>query len=481
MNPDPKKDVRVRFAPSPTGPFSIGNARTALFNWLYTRHHEGKFLVRIEDTDKKRSKKEYEKEMFKSLEWLGLNWDEEPVYQSQRTDVYRKYLEKLIEEGNAFYCFCSEEELEADRQAKISQGLPPTYSGRCRNLGKDEVKKRLERGDKWTIRFKMPDSEIEFNDLVRGRVSFKGSLIGDFVIAKDFDSPLYNFVVVIDDNEMNITHVIRGEDHISNTPKQIAIMQSLGFTPPKYIHLPLILGPGGEKLSKRHLGKSFLEFGTEGYLPEAMANFLLLMGWHPEEDREVVTMEEAIKEFDVKKIQKSGAVYSEDKLLWYNSKYIQSIKLGKLVEYLSDFVPPEWLDNKEFFERVVSVERERIKKLTDFRETADLFFEMPNYEADMLVWKDKRSESLGNLKKIHEYVESLSEDTFDQENLEKYLLDLSRESGGKGEVFWPFRVAMSGKKASPGGLEIAEVIGFRKTKERLKLAVDKADSLYMLD
>jgi glutamyl/glutaminyl-tRNA synthetase len=183
----------------------------------------------------------------------------------------------------------------------------------------------------------------------------------------------------------------------------------------------------------------------------------------------------------VKKIQKSGAVYSEDKLLWYNSKYIQSIKLGKLVEYLSDFVPPEWLDNKEFFEKVVSVERERIKKLTDFRETADLFFEMPNYEADMLVWKDKRSESLGNLKKIHEYVESLSEDTFDQENLEKYLLDLSRESGGKGEVFWPFRVAMSGKKASPGGLEIAEVIGFRKTKERLKLAVDKADSLYMLD
>ncbi len=480
MNPEPKK-VRVRFAPSPTGPFSIGNARTALFNWLYARHHAGKFLVRIEDTDRERSKKEYEKQIFESLEWLGLHWDEEPVYQSERIGIYRKYLEKLLEEGHAFYCFCTEEELEADRQAKISQGLSPTYSGRCRNLSENQVKERFDRGEKWVIRFKMPDEEIEFNDLVRGKISFKGSHVGDFVIAKDFDSPLYNFAVVVDDYEMEVTHVIRGEDHISNTPKQIAIMEALGIPPLKYAHLPLILGPDGEKLSKRHLDKSFLDYRSEGYLPEAMANFLALMGWHPEKDREVVSLKEAIEEFDVKRIQKSGAVYSEDKLDWYNAHCIREMPAEELADYLEDFIPPAWLEDREFLKRVVDLEKERMKKLIDFEGLADFFFELPDYKTETLVWKDNWSESLGNLRKIYEHVEGLSEKDFNRENLEKYLLNLSEESGGKGEVYWPFRVALSGKKASPGGLEIARVLGREETERRLRLAVQNAEGLYMLD
>ncbi len=471
----------MRFAPSPTGPFSIGNVRTALFNWLYARHCGGKFFLRIEDTDKERSKKEYEKQIFEGLEWLGLNWDNEPVYQSKRTEIYGKYLRKLLDNGHAFYCFCSEEELEADRQAKISQGLPPTYSGRCRNMSEDEVKRRMDGGEKWTIRFRMPDSEIEFSDLVRGKISFKGSLVGDFLIAKDLESPLYNFAVVIDDHEMGITHVIRGEDHISNTPRQIAIAEALGFPSFKYAHLPLILSHEGGKLSKRHLSKSLLDYRDEGYIPEAMVNFLALLGWHPKEDREVVTIDEAVREFDAKRIQKSGAAYSEEKLGWYNSQYIKRLPAGKVAGYLEGFVPSEWFKDGDFLRKVVDVEKERMKKLTDFAELAGFFFELPDYSAEMLVWKNNRSESFGNLRKMREYVAGIDDKGFSREKLENHLMELCNESGGKGEVFWPFRVALSGEKSSPGGLEIAEILGREETERRLGLAVEKAEGIQMLD
>lgn len=481
MNPEPNKDVRVRFAPSPTGPFSIGNVRTALFNWLYARHNGGKFLLRIEDTDKERSEKKYERQIFEGLTWLGLNWDEEPVYQSKRTEVYKKHLEKLVDGGHAFYCFCSEDELEADRQAKISQGLPPTYSGKCRNLSEEEAKKKMDGGEEWTIRFRMPDSEIEFNDMIRGKISFKGSLVGDFLIAKDFETPLYNFAVVVDDHEMGITHVIRGEDHTSNTPRQIAIAEALGFSSFKYAHLPLILSPGGGKLSKRHLAKSLLDYRDEGYVPEAMLNFLALLGWHPKEDRELVTMEEAVKEFDVKRIQKSGAAYSEDKLEWYNSQYIKKLPSGKLIEYLEGFVPPEWLRDAEFLKKVLGLEKERMRRLTDLEKLAGFFFELPDYSAEELVWKNNRSDSFGNLKRTYEYVADLKDSDFTRDNLERHLAELSEGSGGKGEVYWPFRVALSGEKSSPGGLEIAEVLGREETERRLKLACEKAEGLQMLD
>jgi len=481
MTSNSKKEVRVRFAPSPTGPFSIGNARTALFNWLYARHRKGKFLLRIEDTDEKRSKKEYEELILDGLNWLDFDWDEEVVHQSERKEIYKKYLKKLVDEGKAFRCFCSEEELEADKEAKLSQGLPPTYSGRCRNLSDEEVKKRIKDGEDYVIRFRMPGAKISFRDLVRGKVEFNGELIGDFIIAKDFENPLYNFAVVVDDEAMDVSHVIRGEDHISNTPKQIAIQKALGFNEVKYAHLPLILAPGGKKLSKRDLKKSLMDYKSEGYIPEAMFNFLALMGWHPKEDRELVSREEAIDEFSLKRVQKSGAGYDETKLEWYNSHYIQNLPAEKIVSYLSDFIPSTWGDKPKLLKKAVEAEQERMKRLTDFKELADFFFELPDYNADMLIWKENRAESMKSLKKVYNFVKNLNEDEFNKEKVEKFLLDLSDEFGGKGEVFWPFRVALSGKKASPGGLDILEVLGKDESERSLKKAVEKSEGLHMLD
>jgi len=481
MNPEPKKEIRVRFAPSPTGPFSIGNARTALFNWLYVCHNDGKFLLRIEDTDKKRSREEYKEQILESLKWLGIEWSEKIEYQSKRLDIYKKYLKKLLAEDKIFYCFCSEEELEADRQAKLSQGLPPGYSGRCRNLSESEVKRRINKGDNWVLRFKMPNIEIEFQDLIRSKVSFKGELIGDFVVAKDFESPLYNFAVVVDDYDMKVTHVIRGEDHISNTPRQIALQEALGFEKPKYAHLPLILEPGGKKLSKRYLKKSFLDYKAEGYVPEAMINFITLLGWHPEKDREVITIEEAIEEFTLSRVQKSGAVLNENKLDWYNSYYIRNMPIKKLINYLKDFIPKDWIKNEAFLEKVVEVERERMRNLADFKNLADFFFKLPEYQADLLIWKDKREVSVESLKRVLKFLESLSEEEFVREKIEPFFLKLAEENGGKGEVFWPFRVALSGKKASPGGLEILSVLGKWESLERIRKAIEKAEGLKMLD
>jgi len=260
-NPQSQKKIRTRFAPSPTGNLHIGGARTALFNWLFSKQHKGKFILRIDDTDTERSKQEYEKNIIDGLKWLGLNWDEGPdvegdygpYRQSERGEIYKKYLQKLLDENKAYYCFCSKEELEADRQAMLSQGIAPKYSGKCRHLFKEESEKRLARWEEGVIRFKVPEHEVEFVDLIRGKIKFNSALIGDLVIAKNLDAPLFNFAGIIDDCEMKISHVIRGEDHLPNTPKQILMAEALGFEPPKYAHLPLILAPDRSKLSKRYM------------------------------------------------------------------------------------------------------------------------------------------------------------------------------------------------------------------------------------
>ena len=366
--------VRVRFAPSPTGPFSLGNARTALFNWLFARHEGGQFLLRIEDTDKERSKKEYEDILLAGLKWLGLEPDEAPWRQSERTSIYRKYLERLLDGGQAYYCFCTEDELEAERQARLSQGLAPKYGGRCRSIPAAEAKKRAEK-EPAVVRFRMPEKEAGFTDLVRGRVDFDLGLFGDIVIAKDLNSPLYNFAVVVDDYEMAITHVIRGEDHLSNTPKQMAIAEALGIEPPHYAHLPLILGPDHKKLSKRYLETSLLDYRDKGYLREAMLNFMVLMGWHPEEDREVVSEREMIAEFDFKRVSKAGAVYDPAKLEWLNAHYLKQMAPADLVAAARPFVPEDWHKDESFLGKVLMAEKERAKHLTDFKDLGGFFFD----------------------------------------------------------------------------------------------------------
>lgn len=466
--------VRTRFAPSPTGPFSLGNARTALFAWLFARHEGGKFLLRIEDTDKERSKKEYEKDMLECLKWIGLDWDEDLFRQSERTEIYKANLKKLLDEKKAYYCFCSVDELEAERQAQMSQGLAPKYGGRCRAIPLEEAEARSKK-EPSVIRFKMPGSVVSFTDLIRGRVSFDTNLMGDVVIAKDLGTPLYNFAVVIDDNDMAITHVIRGEDHISNTPKQIAIIEALGLNQPHYAHLPLILGPDHKKLSKRYLDTSFSDYKQKGYLASAVINFMALMGWHPEKDREILSREEIIAEFSFKRVQKSGAVFSPEKLDWLNAHYIKNSPLDEFVESLAGFIPKEWTKNKKLLGKAAAVERERMKKLSDFENLAGFFFELPEYSKELLIWKGTPDAAiLDNLRFTLDVILKIPPGEFDKETIEKYIMTVA-EKRGRGEIFWPLRVALSGQEASPGPAEILEIIGQDEAEKRINIAIGKLE------
>lgn len=464
--------VRVRFAPSPTGPFSVGNARTALYNWLFVRHEGGEFLLRIEDTDKERSKKEYEEDILSGLEWLGLDWDnEEIIRQSERGKVYEEAISKLLDAGRAYYCFCTPEELEAERQAQMSQGLPPKYGGTCRHLSKEEASKKLSAMPA-VIRFTMPLREVEFEDLIRGKVRVDTALIGDIVIARNLREPLYNFSVVVDDAAMNITHVIRGEDHLSNTPKQMMIAEALGFTPPQYAHLPLILGPDKKKLSKRNLEGSLNDYRREGYLPEAVLNFLVLLGWHPAKDREVLTRNEMIAEFSLKRVQKGGAVMNEEKLDWLNREHLRTMPLDALTERLALFMPPEWRKRAAFLKKVIMVERSRMRTLQEFRELAGPFFELAEYPAALLIWKETTRESaVKNLEDVEGLISATPESNLTVAALEPQLFEMANRNG-RGEMLWPLRVALSGREASPGPLELMEVLGKGESLRRIRHALD---------
>lgn len=461
-----KKEIRVRIAPSPTGPLHLGTARTALFNWLFAKNQGGTFVLRIEDTDLERSDPKYEKDIIDNLKWLGLNWDEGPYRQSDRLDIYEKYMKKLLAEDRAYYCFCTKETLEAERQAMLSQGLPPRYGGCCRNNREPDSSRPS------VIRFRMPETEVVFNDLIRGKVKFNTSLIGDIVIAKDLRTPLYNLAVVIDDFEMKISHVIRGEDHISNTPKQIMLQKALGFDEPIYAHLPLILSVDRRKLSKRYLETSVNDYRNEGYLPEAIMNFMALLGWHPEEDnREVFGLKELAGEFNLKRIQKGGAVFNLEKLDWLNSQYIMRLEPEELAVRLEkeNLIPQTWLKNREFLIKVIRVERERMKKLTDFPKLVSFFFELPDYPANLLIWdKAPKENILNNLQSILPLVEDFT-------RVNDKIMALT-EGRSRGEVLWPLRVALSGQVASPGPFEIMETLGREESLERIKIAIKKLNN-----
>ncbi len=464
--------IKVRFAPSPTGPFSVGNARTALFNWLFAKHEGGEFLLRIEDTDKERSEKKFEDDIIHGLEWLGLTSNGEIIRQSERSEIYKTYLNKLLEGGLAYWCFCTTEELEIERQAQLSQGLAPKYSGRCRGISHEEAQKRLQ-NETAVIRFKMPEKTISFHDIVRGKVEFKTALIGDIIIAKNLKEPLYNFTAAIDDFEMKITHVIRGEDHISNTPKQIALQEALGFNHPHYAHLPLILGPDRKKLSKRFLEHSLLDYKNAGYLPQALMNFLVLLGWHPEEDKEILGIGEMIKEFNLKRVQKGGAIMNSEKLEWLNAHYIKTLPTNELFEYLKPFIPAFWLNQETMIKKIVEVEKIRLKRLTDFPKQTSFFFMLSDYPKDLLNWKEtENSVTLANLKKISEIVKKIPTDEFLKEGIEKNIMALTKEKG-RGEVLWPLRVALSGEEASPGPIELIDILGKDETVARIEIAIKK--------
>ncbi len=428
-------EIRTRYAPSPTGPFHLGGARTALFNLLFAKPPAGKFILRIEDTDKARSLEQYEKSITNGLSWLGINWGE--FYrQSERIEIHKKYLKKLIDSGNAY-------------------------------LSKESKGERSE-----VIRFKNPKKRVEFEDIVRGKIEFDTSDLGDFVVAKSLDEPLYHLAVVVDDAEMKISHVIRGEDHISNTPRQILLQSALTFPQPIYAHLPLILGPDRSKLSKRHSAESVEEYKNQGYLPEALYNFLALLGWHPEGDKEVMSKDELFKSFSLERVGKAGAIFDNKKMDWMNGEYIREKDNKALLEIASPFLPIEFFESGLDNEKIIALEKPRLKKLSELPNKVQYFYEAPKYDKNLLVWKQMvTSEVLEALNKIKKLVEDVSAGGFDKERLESIFLKAIGE-GDKGRILWPFRVALTGRKVSPGPFEIAEILGKEESLRRIDFALN---------
>lgn len=510
--------VRTRIAPSPTGLLHVGNARTALFNWLFARKEGGVFIVRVEDTDLERSKPEFEADALLNFEWLGLDWDEGPVLparqdwppsvsegeakpsanperqragertdpiesasdeigdygpyrQSRRGEIYKRYLEELYEEGRLYHCFCTREELEAMRQSQLARGEAPRYIGRCRELSPHEATERTSRGVPWVLRFKVPDRKVVVHDLVRGQVEFDTSLTGDAVVAKDFTHPVFHFAVVVDDFTMEISHVIRGEDHLSNTPLHMLLQEALGFTTPQYAHLPLLLGSDRTKLSKRHGATAVTEYREAGYLPEAMMNFLALLGWHPHDDREVLLPGELVQQFSLKDVQKSAAIFNGEKLRWLNSEYMKNMAPEELAERIDGLPVGERFD-KIYIAHAIKTVQTRAKTLQEVRESIDFYFNEPDYSPELLAWKQMNGQETGeSLERARSILDGIKEDSFTETFLESALLAEAAKSGDRGKLLWPLRVALSGQKASPSPFEIAAVLGKQKTLERIEKAI----------
>jgi len=447
--------IKVRLAPSPTGFLHIGTGQSALYNWLYAKKLGGKFYLRIEDTDRERSIKEYEQSILDALNWLKLDWEGGVIHQSDRTQLYRTSLEKLLSEGKAFYCHHSQEELEAERQRQEFEKQPPRHECSHKNLP-------LGKEGGGIIRLVVDDKsarKIIFDDVIRGPIEFKASLLGDFSIARTVSEPLYNFAAVVDDSEMEISHVIRGEDHISNTPKQILVYEALGKTPPLFAHLPLILGADRSKLSKRHGAVALIDYKKD-YLPEAIVNFLGGLGFTFSKD--VLLREEMVQEFDLSKIHKSGAVFDTKKLNWINCQYIKHLSPDEFrkvsgIQEISDLAVP--------------LITERLEKLSDAQGFSYLWQE-PVYEKELLKWKDSSlddaAKSLGESLVAIEKLETITD-----ESLRNELEKLSVSVGNKGLVYWPLRVALAGKEKSPDPIQLAVVLGKEEAIKRVKIAIQK--------
>ncbi len=489
--------LRVRFAPSPTGLLHIGSARTALFNWLFARAHGGSYILRIEDTDKERSRKDYEQNILESFKWLGLDWDEGPekqgLYgpyrQSERTALYKKYIEQLLDQDKAYRCFCTKEELEAQSREMESRGEAPRYRGTCSHLPQKQIETNIAGGKPFIIRLRMPNKKLTFEDMIRGKISFDMALTGDIAIAKGEEDPLWIFVVTIDDYEMKISHVIRAEEHLSNTPKQIVLQELLGFPIPFYAHLPMILAPDRAKLSKRHGATSIQEYKDAGYLPEAIINFIALLGWHPSGDKELFTLDELAKEFSIARVQKAGAVFNVKRLDWLNNHYLRKKTPSELAALALPFyektetlrrAADETYANSDgsdsfdaaYVEKALALATERAQKLADFPELTGFFFLVPPYEAKLLQWRAMQPEHVREqLSRIMRTLESIDNQSFTQDILAERVSGLY--GADRGEILWPLRVALSGKQFSPGPFEIAEILGKDRVLKRIKQAIQK--------
>ena len=470
---EPMGNVRVRFAPSPTGYLHIGGVRTALFNWLFARHHQGTFILRIEDTDQGRSTEEAIQAILEGMKWVGLDWDEGPFRQTERMDLYRQHATQLFEQGKAYWCVCTADELEARRKEALAKGQSQKYDGRCRAKGVAKP------GGEAALRFKAPqDGETVIDDLVKGRVVFDNTMLDDLIILRSNGYPTYNFSVVVDDALMGITHVIRGDDHLTNTPRQIPMFQALGLAVPKFGHLPMILGSDKARLSKRHGATSVLAYRDMGYLPEAVINYLVRLGWS-HGDQEIFTRQELIEQFDFKHVQSSAAVFNPEKMLWVNEQYLMHGEPGQIVRLLVPWleqaglkeevkaVTPEWLA------KLVVMVRERTKTLVDM-----VVWATPYFGRDVAMDEEAAKKFLTPaiaplLAKLSARCEA--QPRFEKEPLEATFKQFVEAEGMKmGQLAQPVRVALTGRTASPGLFDVMELLGRERTLARLKKGVERA-------
>lgn len=482
-----EKKLKVRFAPSPTGPFHIGGARSALFNWLVARHADGTFLVRIEDTDLKRSTKESEENIKDSLKWLGMNWDEGidvggphgPYRQTERLDLYKKEVQRLLDEGKAYYCYCSAEELEKSRKAQLDAGKTPIYDEHCRHLTEEEKAKYEAEGRKPVVRLNVrKDGVFAFDDMVRGHVEFQAAGVGDFIIMKSDGIPVYNFAVVIDDAFMEVTHVIRAEEHLSNTPRQLAIYEALGYKPPKFGHISLILGEDHKKMSKRHGATSVTEYRNMGYLPEAVVNYLALLGWTPKGEQEIFTEEELIKQFSMKRVSSNDAVFDINKLNWINFQYMKKLDADQLYDLIFPFLVKAGYveesvteEKKDWLKKVIWFMKDHIYFAGQAAEELKFFFEDMPALTDEAILSIMKAETSGKLLKA--FIEDLKAlETFDQAAIKKCFNACMKAQGIKGKAAYePTRIALTGVTQGPGMFEMMELFGREKTMDRLEAAL----------
>jgi glutamyl-tRNA synthetase len=470
------ENVRVRFAPSPTGKLHIGSMRTALFNWLFARHHGGKFILRIEDTDRTRFVDGATENIIEALQWYGLDFDEGPIFQSERTEVYKKCAAELVKQGSAYYCFCSHERLEELRQVQIANKQAPKYDGHCRNLDKAEVDRQIKSGEPYVIRLKIPaGGQTEFDDIIRGRVSFENKDIDDQVLIKSDGFPTYHLANVVDDHDENITHVIRAEEWLPSTPKHILLYQAFGWSLPQFAHLPMVLGTDRSKLSKRHGAVPALDYRELGYLPEAVLNFITLLGWNPKTEREIFSTKELIQEFDLSKVNKSGSIFNLEKLNWLNSQYIKKMNIDDLVKARRSRF--EQLGYKIGEERLlrdtVELEKDRLTTLNDPSEVASfLLTDELKYDPKIIVPKNETVEiTKQSLELIIKKLGELSDGDFSRDKLKTELEKLITEHKlSNKQVLWPLRVAITGLEKSPGVFEVMEVIGRDRTIKRVEEA-----------
>jgi glutamyl-tRNA synthetase len=479
--------IRVRFAPSPTGYLHIGGARTALFNWLYARRHGGRFVLRIEDTDTERSSWEMVSGIVDGLRWLGLDWDEgpdiggphAPYFQSQRVDTYRALAERLVAEGQAYYCYCSTEALQQKRQAAEAAGGGWIYDRTCCTLPTDVVAAHEEAGAPRAIRFKVPPGRTSFGDLVHGPIAFDNANIEDFVVLRSDRQPTYHLSVVADDVEMAITHVVRGDDHISNTPKHVLLYQAFAARPPHFAHVPLILGPDRKRLSKRHGATSVMEYQRLGYLPEAMVNFLSLLGWSPGNDRELFRRDELIAAFTLEGISGGNAVFNPEKLDWFNQQHIMQLPVEELASRTTDVLRSAglWTDDleatrRQWLHRAIELVRPRGEKLTQFVEELRPFLEETvTYDATAVGKHLSSSPVRDVLAELPAVFASIQ--PFSSENLEPALRSLADSHGIKAAaLIHATRVAVTGRAVSPGLFDVLQLLGPDRVSARIHSALN---------